>query len=515
MTSLPPLVAPSAEPLSPEELARYSRHLALPGIGVEGQRRLRAARVLVVGAGGLGSPALLYLAAAGVGTIGIVDDDRVETSNLQRQVIHGGSDVGRPKVDSARDAIAEVNPHVDVRVHAHRLDASNVLDVLAGYDVVLDGTDNFATRYLVGDAAEIAGIPCVWGSIFRFQGQVAVFWATPPVGEGVVYRDVFPEPPPPGTVPDCATGGVLGAMCGAIGSVMATEAIKLVTGAGRTLLGRLAVYDSLDLTWRHLTVRADPARVPVTALLAGDHAYESFCGLAPAGVAAPSGVFSGPTADGRLAIDLARAGAEPGEPLTAGGGGPDATPVATTDTTRSAPGVPTLPGATTAAAAAPSSGTAVISGATRAPGVATTSGGPISGTGATSSGPVAVRGTADGAPSEQPGSASTSMTARELAARLADPDDDVLLLDVREDWETQIVAIDGARVVPSGVYAGPEAEAALADLPRDRTVAVLCKVGGRSDRVAALARAAGVDARNVEGGILAWARDVDPSLPTY
>lgn len=466
MTSLPPLVAPSTEPLSPQELARYSRHLALPGIGVEGQQRLRAARVLVVGAGGLGSPALLYLAAAGVGTIGIVDDDRVEVSNLQRQVIHGGSDVGRPKVESARDAVAEVNPHVSVRLHEHRLDASNVLAVLDGYDVVLDGTDNFATRYLVGDAAEIAGIPCVWGSIFRFQGQVSVFWSTPPVGEGVVYRDVFPEPPPPGTVPDCATGGVLGAMCGTVGSVMATEAIKLVTGAGRTLLGRLAVYDSLELTWRHLTIRADPARVPVTELLAGDHAYEAFCGFAPAGAAVPAavssgtGLFSGPTADGRLAVDLARVTGGPGN----------------------------------------------------------ASGGPVPGTGATPSGSTSSERAGDGTPlpGTRPAAATpTTLTARELADRLADPDDDVLLLDVREDWETQIVAIDGARVVPSGVYAGPGAAAALADLPRDRTVAVLCKVGGRSDRVASLARAAGVDARNVEGGVLAWVRDVEPGLPTY
>ncbi|MFJ4106198.1 molybdopterin-synthase adenylyltransferase MoeB [Oerskovia enterophila] len=467
MTSLPPLVAPSTEPLSPEELARYSRHLALPGIGIEGQQRLRAARVLVVGAGGLGSPALLYLAAAGVGTIGIVDDDRVEVSNLQRQVIHGGSDVGRPKVASARAAIAEVNPHVTVRLHEQRLDAGNVLDVLAGYDLVLDGTDNFATRYLVGDAAEIAGIPCVWGSIFRFQGQVSVFWATPPGGEGVVYRDVFPEPPPPGTVPDCATGGVLGAMCGTIGSVMATEAVKLVTGAGRTLLGRLAVYDSLELTWRHLTVRADPQREPVTGLLSGDQAYEAFCGLAPvpagAGAARPAvagGLFeslSGPTAEGRLAVDLAGV---PGE-----------------------------------------------SGVRGLPGAGTVLGAPVRGPGVASSGAV-------GAPAGA-GPAPTSLTPRELAARLADPDDDLLLLDVREDWETQIVGIDGARVVPSGVYAGPDARAALADLPRDRTVAVLCKVGGRSDRVAGLARAVGVDARNVEGGVLAWVRDVEPGRPTY
>ncbi|MGW6004038.1 molybdopterin-synthase adenylyltransferase MoeB [Oerskovia enterophila] len=470
MTSLPPLVAPSTEPLGPEELARYSRHLTLPGIGIEGQQRLRAARVLVVGAGGLGSPALLYLAAAGVGTLGIVDDDRVEVSNLQRQVIHGGSDVGRPKVASARDAIAEVNPHVTVRLHEQRLDADNVLDVLAGYDLVLDGTDNFATRYLVGDAAEIAGIPCVWGSIFRFQGQVSVFWATPPGGQGVVYRDVFPEPPPPGTVPDCATGGVLGAMCGTIGSVMATEAVKLVTGAGRTLLGRLAVYDSLELTWRHLSVRADPQRVPVARLLSGDHAYEAFCGLAPvpAGAGAPGpvvagglfGGLSGPTAEGRLAIDLARA---PGEPTTAG----NAPPLDVADALDAS----------------------------------------VPGGGATSSGTVDAPAGAGPAP--------TSLTPRELAARLADADDDLLLLDVREDWETQIVGIDGARVVPSGVYAGPGAGAALADLPRDRTVAVLCKVGGRSDRVASLARAVGVDARNVEGGILAWVRDVEPGRPTY
>ena len=483
MTSLPPLVAPSTEPLGPEELARYSRHLALPGIGIEGQQRLRAARVLVVGAGGLGSPALLYLAAAGVGTIGIVDDDRVEVSNLQRQVIHGGSDVGRPKVVSARDAIREVNPDVSVRLHEQRLDASNVLDVLVGYDVVLDGTDNFATRYLVGDAAEIVGIPCVWGSIFRFQGQVSVFWSAPPVGEGVVYRDVFPEPPPPGTVPDCATGGVLGAMCGTVGSVMATEAIKLVTGAGRTLLGRLAVYDSLELTWRHLTIRADPERAPVTALLAGDHAYEAFCGLAPDRASAPAaaspgaGLFAGPTAVGALAVDVARVAGEPGR---AGAAGARGLPVPATSDAAGGP----VPGA----GAAPSGSTSTSERA---------------GDGLTS-------------PGTHPAAATpTSLTARELAARLADPDDAVLLLDVREDWETQIVAIDGARVVPSGVYAGPDTRAALADLPRDRTVAVLCKVGGRSDRVAALARAAGVDARNVEGGILAWVRDVEPTLPTY
>lgn len=282
MTALPPLVEPGRE-LDRDELARYARHLVLPGIGPEGQRRLASARVLVVGAGGLGSPALLYLAAAGVGVLGIVDDDVVEVSNLQRQVVHGVSGLGLPKVASARAAVAEINPHVRVVEHAERLTTANALDVLAGYDLVLDGTDAFATRYLVSDAAEVLGIPCVWGAIYRFTGQVATFWGRPPAGaDGVTYRDVFPDPPPPGASPDCATGGVLGAMCGTLGSVMATEAIKLVTGAGETLLGRLATYDALTLTWRHLSVRRDPARQPVTALLAatGDaDPYAVFCGL--------------------------------------------------------------------------------------------------------------------------------------------------------------------------------------------------------------------------------------------
>lgn len=285
MTALPPLVEPGRE-LDRDELARYARHLVLPGMGTEGQRRLASARVLVVGAGGLGSPALLYLAAAGVGTLGIVDDDLVETSNLQRQVIHGVSDLGSPKTASAGHTLVEVNPHVRVVEHRERLTAANALDVLADYDLVLDGTDAFATRYLVSDAAEVLGIPCVWGAIYRFTGQVATFWGAPSSGvEGVTYRDVFPEPPPSGASPDCATGGVLGAMCGTLGSVMATEAIKLVTGLGETLLGRLATYDALALTWRHLTVRRDPAREPVTALLstgtgAGDaDPYAVFCGL--------------------------------------------------------------------------------------------------------------------------------------------------------------------------------------------------------------------------------------------
>ena len=266
--SLPPLVEP-ADGLSPAELARYARHVIIPGLGLDGQRRLKNARVLVVGAGGLGSPALLYLAAAGVGTLGVVDDDVVELSNLQRQIIHGSDDIGRAKVDSARDAIRSVNPLVDVVTHRVRLDASNALDILAGYDLVLDGADSFATRYLVNDACAMLGKPCVWGSILRFDGQTTVFWADPPAGsgvEGVQYRDVFPNPPAPGTVPSCAEGGVLGVLCAAIGSVMANEAVKLITGLGEPLLGRLLTFDALSARWREIQVRPDPHRAPAGRL---------------------------------------------------------------------------------------------------------------------------------------------------------------------------------------------------------------------------------------------------------
>ena len=390
MTALPPLVEPGRE-LDRDELARYARHLVLPGIGPEGQRRLASARVLVVGAGGLGSPALLYLAAAGVGVLGIVDDDVVEVSNLQRQVLHGVSGLGLPKTASARAALAEVNPHVRVVEHRERLTTANALDVLSGYDLVLDGTDAFATRYLVSDAAEVLGIPCVWGAIYRFTGQVATFWGRPPEGvEGVTYRDVFPDPPPPGASPDCAEGGVLGAMCGTLGSVMATEAIKLVTGAGETLLGRLATYDALALTWRHLTVRRDPAREPVTALLTGTgdaDPYAVFCGLPPSGGAVTSV---------RELAALRAGGAEPA------------------------------------------------------------------------------------------------------------------VLDVREPWEIELDALPGARAVPSGAFAGDAATTAVDDVAAwaaGRPVYVLCKSGARSARVARRLRDAGLDARSVEGGILAWGRE--------
>lgn len=400
MTSLAPLVAAGPE-LDAARLARYARHLPLPGVGPEGQRRLAAARVLVVGAGGLGSPALQYLAAAGVGTLGVVDDDVVDLSNLQRQVVHGTADLGRPKVESARDRLADLAPDVRIETHAVRLTPENVLEILRGYDLVLDGADNFPTRYLVSDAAEVLGVPVVWGAIHQFDGQVSVFWGAPRLAvpsddggreRGATYRDVFPVPPPPGTVPDCATGGVLGALCGTVGSVMATEAVKLITGAGTTLLGRIAVYDALELSWRQLAVRPDPTREPVTALLGDDAAYAAFCGL----------------------------------PAPTGGATSDAT--------------------------------------------------------------------------GDPGMGPASVTAGEAADLLAS-DAPVALVDVREDWEAAALPVAGARLVPSGVFLGPDgAAAALAELPADRPVLLVCAAGARSARVADVARAAGLDARSVEGG---------------
>ncbi|WP_427018720.1 molybdopterin-synthase adenylyltransferase MoeB [Pseudarthrobacter sp. P1] len=297
-TSLPPLVEPGPE-LSREEVERYSRHLIIPEIGMEGQRRLKNARVLVIGAGGLGSPALLYLAAAGVGTLGIVDDDVVDLSNLQRQVIHSVADVGRTKLESARDSIAALNPHVDVVLHPHRLDAANALEIFAGYDLIVDGADNFATRYLVNDAAALLGKPYVWGSILRFDGQVSVFWEQ----HGPTYRDLYPEPPGAGSVPSCAEGGVFGMLCASIGAMMVTEAVKLVTGVGRTLLGRLMVFDALSATWREIRISKDPEAPPITELVD----YEFFCGLPPASASATSAAGSegrGP-ADEISAVELA------------------------------------------------------------------------------------------------------------------------------------------------------------------------------------------------------------------
>jgi adenylyltransferase/sulfurtransferase len=273
--TLPPLVEP-AESLSVDEVRRYSRHLIIPDVGMTGQKRLKNARVLCVGAGGLGSPSLMYLAAAGVGTLGIVEFDVVDESNLQRQIIHGQSDVGRSKAESARDSVLEINPYVTVNLHSERLDTTNVMDLFAQYDLIVDGTDNFATRYLVNDACVLLGKPYVWGSIYRFDGQASVFWAEC----GPCYRCLYPEPPPPGMVPSCAEGGVLGVLCGSIGSIQVTEAIKLLTGIGDSLLGRLMVYDALEMTYRQVRIRKDP-----NCAVCGDHPtvtelidYEAFCG---------------------------------------------------------------------------------------------------------------------------------------------------------------------------------------------------------------------------------------------
>ena len=273
--TLPALVEP-AESLSVDEVRRYSRHLIIPDVGMTGQKRLKNAKVLCVGAGGLGSPALMYLAAAGVGTLGIVEFDTVDESNLQRQIIHGQSDIGRPKAESARDSVLEINPYVHVNLHTDRLDSSNVMDLFAQYDLIVDGTDNFATRYLVNDACVLLGKPYVWGSIYRFDGQASVFWAE----HGPCYRCLYPEPPPPGMVPSCAEGGVLGVLCASIGSIQVTEAIKLLTGIGDTLLGRLMVYDALEMTYRQVRIRKDPdcAVCGEDPTVTGLIDYEAFCG---------------------------------------------------------------------------------------------------------------------------------------------------------------------------------------------------------------------------------------------
>jgi adenylyltransferase/sulfurtransferase len=389
--SLPPLVEPAAE-LTKEEVERYSRHLIIPDVGMDGQKRLKNAKVLVIGAGGLGSPALLYLAAAGVGTLGIVEFDEVDESNLQRQIIHGTSDIGRPKVESARDSIREINPLVQVRLHNLRLDSSNALDLFADYDLILDGTDNFATRYLVNDTAVLLGKPYVWGSIFRFEGQASVFWEDAPNGQGLNYRDLYPEPPPAGMVPSCAEGGVLGVLCASIGSIMVNEAIKLITGIGEPLLGRLMVYDALEMSYRTITIRKDPESKPITELID----YDAFCG-------------------------------------------------AVSDDAQQA-------------------------------------------------------------------AAGSTITATELKEKI-DRGEDFALIDVREPHEYEIVRIPGATLIPKDrILSG----AALAELPQDKPLVLHCKSGGRSaEALAALHKAGFRDAVHVGGGVLAWAKQVDPSLPTY
>ena len=264
--------------LTNEEVLRYSRHLILPDVGFDGQRKLKAGRILLIGAGGLGSPLALYLAAAGVGTLGLVDFDVVDVSNLQRQVLHGTKDVGRPKLESARERIHDVNPHVNVELYETRLTADNALDIIRDYDVVIDGTDNFATRYLTNDACVLLGKPNVYGSIFRFEGQASVF----ALEEGPCYRCLFPEPPPPGLVPSCAEGGVLGVLPGLVGTIQATEGIKLILGVGEPLVGRLLLIDALTMRFRTVKLRKDP-----NCPACGTHEikelidYDQFCGVAP------------------------------------------------------------------------------------------------------------------------------------------------------------------------------------------------------------------------------------------
>ncbi|MGM0818563.1 MAG: molybdopterin-synthase adenylyltransferase MoeB, partial [Actinomycetota bacterium] len=271
-----PLIAEPA-PLTKEEIARYSRHLIMPNVGMEGQGRLKASKVLLIGTGGLGSPLAMYLAAAGVGTIGLVDYDVVDETNLQRQVIHGTSDIGRLKTESARERILDLNPHVEVVVYETLLRSDNALEIIEPYDVVIDGTDNFPTRYLTNDACVLLGKPNVYGSIFRFDGQLSVFYAK----EGPCYRCMFPEPPPPGMVPSCAEGGVFGVIPATIGAGQATEAIKLLTGIGDPLIGRMQIYDALESRWQTIKVNKDP-ECPVC----GEHPtvtelidYEEFCGV--------------------------------------------------------------------------------------------------------------------------------------------------------------------------------------------------------------------------------------------
>jgi molybdopterin/thiamine biosynthesis adenylyltransferase/rhodanese-related sulfurtransferase len=315
--ALPPLVEPSA-PLSAREIERYARHVLIPDVGMLGQRRLKNARVLVVGAGGLGSPALMYLAAAGVGTIGVVDDDVVELSNLQRQVVHGVDDVGRPKSESAEQRLASVNPLVRVVRHDVRIDSANALEIISGYDLVLDGTDNFPTRYLLNDACVLLGKPDVWGSIFRFDGQASIWWAR----HGPCYRCVFPEPPPPGLVPSCAEGGVLGVLCAAIGSLQAAEAVKLIVGMGDPLVGRLMVHDALRPSWDILTVSKNPGcavcgELPTVTELVD---YQDFCGI-PDGSAAAAAGMRGDSAAGAVGGDVPQISALELADLIAAGGG--------------------------------------------------------------------------------------------------------------------------------------------------------------------------------------------------
>ncbi|HLB38574.1 MAG TPA: molybdopterin-synthase adenylyltransferase MoeB [Gemmatimonadales bacterium] len=374
--------------LTHEEAVRYSRHLLLPEVGPDGQARLRAARMLVIGAGGLGSPAALYLAAAGVGTLGLVDSDSVDLSNLQRQILHGTSGVGRSKLESAAARLRDLNPHVRVEAFEARLTSANALEILRDFDVILDGSDNFPTRYLVNDACVLLGKPNVYGAVFRFEGQASVFHAT----LGPCYRCLYPEPPPPGLVPSCAEGGVLGVLPGIVGSLQALEALKLVLGVGESLVGRLVLVDGLTLRFRELALRKDPA-CPVC----GEHPtvrelidYEAFCGLG-----------------GEQAMTEAE------------------------------------------------------------------------------------------------------ITPRELAARL--PEADVLLVDVREPFELGICGLEGALHIPLRELPGR-----LGDLDPRREIVTLCHRGNRSLTARDILKGAGFGrVRSLQGGVDAWAVEIDPAMARY
>ncbi len=392
--TLKPLVEPGPE-LTVDEVRRYSRHLIIPDVGMMGQRRLMNAKVLCVGAGGLGSPALMYLAAAGVGTLGIVEFDVVDESNLQRQIIHGQSDIGKSKAQSAKESIAEINPYVKVNIHEVRLDVDNVMELFSQYDLIVDGTDNFATRYLVNDAAVLLKKPYVWGSIYRFDGQASVFWAE----HGPCYRCLYPEPPPPGMVPSCAEGGVLGVLCASIGSIQTTEAIKLIAGIGEPLVGELMVYDALEMSYRKVKIRKDPncpicSEHPSQTQLLPD--YESFCGMLSSGA----------------------------EEAVTG----------------------------------------------------------------------------------------STISVTELKAKM-DAHENFMLIDVREPGEFEIVRIPGSTLIPKQEFLNGSA---LEKLPQDRPIILHCKSGVRSAECLAVLKQAGfADATHVAGGVVAWVKQIDPSLPIY
>jgi sulfur-carrier protein adenylyltransferase/sulfurtransferase len=382
--------------LDPAQVQRYARHLIMPEVAMEGQKRLKAAKVLCIGTGGLGSPLSFYLAAAGVGTLGLADFDVVDVSNLQRQIIHFTSDVGRPKIDSAREKLEALNPDLNIVTHEHTIDSSNALELFAGYDVIVDGTDNFPTRYLVNDACVLLGKPNVYGSIFRFDGQATVFF--PP--QGPCYRCLYPEPPPPDLVPNCAEGGVLGILPGLIGVVQATETVKLILRAGRPLVGRLLLYDALEMTFREMKVRKNP-RCPIcgpNATIRELIDYQEFCGFHPATAHAT--------------------------PITADGNG--------------------------------------------------------------------------------------EITALELKA-LLQKGGETIILDVRNPEEIAICRIAGSTVIPL-----PELAGRLSELDAAGSYVVHCKSGMRSAKAIGVMQSAGFTRlQNLTGGILAWIKDVDPSLPAY